>query len=91
MMYNISTFQYLFPPKIFLANCITRTRIVELPAGHVPELQPCCSEERPLHAAPPFASCVSIFRVLTCTPPPQVLLQVAHASHVPHTQATESL
>ena len=70
---------------------MTRTRIVELPAGHVPELQPCCSEEIPLHAAPPFSSCVSIFRALTCTPSPQVLLQVAHASHVPHTQATESL
>ena len=65
------------------------TRILILPAEHAPELQMSCSEESPLHTAPPFWSCVSIFRVLTRTPSPQVLLQVAHASHVPHTQSTE--
>ena len=60
-----------------------------LPAGHVPVLQLCCSDERPLHAVPPFSACVSTFLVLTCTPPPHVLLQVAHVSHVPHAQFTE--
>ena len=63
---------------------------MDLPAGHVPELQPCCSVERPLHAVPPFSACVSTFLVLTCSPPPQVLLQLAHVSHVPHAQLTES-
>ena len=76
---------------LFLVNIFNTTTIVRLPAGHVPELQPCCSEERPLHAAPPFSSYVSIFRVLIFTPPPQVVLQVAHVSHVPHTQATKNL
>ena len=60
-----------------------------LPAGHVPVLQLCCSDERPLHAVPPFSSWVSTFLVLTCTPPPHVLLHVAHVSHVPHAQFTE--
>ena len=73
----------------FLLNCLTITRIVKLPAGHASVLQSCCSEERPVHAAPPFSACVTTFRVLICTPPPQVLLQVDHASKAPHTQATE--
>ena len=77
--------------SLFLVNWLIGTRIVALPAGQVPELQPCCSEETPLHAAPPFFSYASIFRALTCTPSPQVLLQVAHGSHVPHTQSTEIL
>ena len=74
---------------IFVKNNITYVTM-DLPAGHVPELQPCCSVERPLHAVPPFSSCVLTFLVLTCSPPPQVLLQLAHVSHVPHAQLTES-
>ena len=74
---------------IFVKNNIKYV-IMDLPAGHVPELQPCCSVERPLHAVPPFSSCVLTFLVLTCSPPPQVLLQLAHVSHVPHAQLTES-
>ena len=74
---------------IFVKNIITYF-IMGLPAGHVPELQPCCSVDRPLHAVPPFSSCVLTFLVLTCSPPPQVLLQLAHVSQVPHAQLTES-
>ena len=67
-------------PLLLLLNCLKKTRIVELPAGHADVLQSCCSEERPVHAVPPFSACVSTFRALICTPPPQVLLQVDHAS-----------
>ena len=52
-------------------------------------LQFCCSEDSPEHAVPPFSSCVSTFLVLTCNPPPQVLLHVAHVSHDPHAQFTK--
>ena len=52
-------------------------------------LQFCCSEDSPEHAVPPFSSCVSTFLVLTCTPPPQVLLHFAHVSHDPHAQFTK--
>ena len=51
-------------------------------------LQLCCSVEESLQAVPPFSLWVSTFLVRTCTPPPQVLLHVAHESHVPHTQFT---
>ena len=76
---------------IFLLNYCKGIKLVKLPAGHASVLQSCCSEERPVHAAPPFSACVSTFRVLICTPPPQVLLQVDHASNVPHTQSTKVL
>ena len=62
-----------------------------IPAGHVAVLQLCCSVEESLQALPPFSSWVSTFLVRTCTPPPQVLLQVAHESHVPHTQFTRQI
>ena len=76
--------------QTYLSRPIMECRIISiLPAGHVPVLQLCCSEERPLHAVPPFSACVSTFLVLTCTPPPHVLLHVAHVSHVPHAQFTE--
>ena len=74
---------------IFLLNCCKGIKLVKLPAGHASVLQSCCSEERPAHTAPPLSACVSTFRVLICTPPPQVLLQVDHASYAPHTQSTE--
>ena len=81
--------KYLTTNNVTVAKYI-KYEIMNLPAGHVPELQPCCSVERPLHAVPPFSSCVTTFLVLTCDPPPQVLLQLAHVSHVPHAQLTES-
>ena len=62
----------------------------DLPEEHVPELQLCCSVERPLHPIPPFSSWASTFLVLTWTPSPQVVLQLAHASHEPHTQFTKN-